>query len=95
MYKNVADRILECSSVTVMARTALQRGIDASFEREPKKRYARELLFSTVINVMGNVVTGAPCLCSCIRTQFSHHLMSQSQNFTKKSRTRIPPWSLP
>ncbi|WP_250480079.1 MULTISPECIES: hypothetical protein [unclassified Caballeronia] len=65
VFKNVADRILGSRSVTVMARTALQRAldqqwIDASFERKLKQQYSSELLFSTVIVVIENVVTGGP-----------------------------------
>ncbi|WP_250480123.1 MULTISPECIES: IS4 family transposase [unclassified Caballeronia] len=63
VLKEVVDRFLQHSPVTVMARVALQRAldpewIDALFERERKSQYTRELLFSTVVDVMASVAVG-------------------------------------
>lgn len=59
----VVERCAKHSPVTVMARLALQRAlepawIDAMFERECGMQYTRELLFSTVVEVMSVVAVG-------------------------------------
>lgn len=59
----VVERCAKHSPVTVMARLALQRAlepawIDAMFERECGAQYTRELLFSTVVELMSVVAVG-------------------------------------
>lgn len=59
----VVERCAKHSPVTVMARLALQRAlepawIDALFERECGAQYTRELLFSTVVELMSVVAVG-------------------------------------
>jgi IS4 transposase len=59
----VVERCAKHSPVTVMARLALQRSlepawIDAMFERECGTQYTRELLFSTVVELMSVVAVG-------------------------------------
>jgi IS4 transposase len=59
----VVERCAKHSPVTVMARLALQRAlgpawIDAMFERECGTQYTRELLFSTVVELMSVVAVG-------------------------------------
>jgi IS4 transposase len=59
----VLERFLEESPVSVMARLALQRAIsaewvDSVFEAHRDKQYTRELLFSTVVELMALVALG-------------------------------------
>ena len=59
----VVERCAKQGPVTVMARLALQRAlepawIDAMFERECGEQYTRELLFSTVVELMSVVAIG-------------------------------------
>lgn len=59
----VMERCAKRSPVTVMARLALQRAlepawIDGMFERECGAQYTRELLFSTVVELMSMVAVG-------------------------------------
>src|ERR1700710_1385592 len=59
----VLSRFIEQSPVTVMARLALGRAldpgwIDALFEEHRQRQYTRELLFSTVVDVMAGVAVG-------------------------------------
>jgi IS4 transposase len=59
----VVERCAKQGPVTVMARLALQRALDAAwidamFERECGEQYTRELLFSTVVDVMAVVAVG-------------------------------------
>lgn len=59
----VMERFVERSPLTVMARLALERAlqaewVDALFEAHRQRQYTRELLFSTVIDLMSLVVLG-------------------------------------
>lgn len=59
----VVERCAEQSPVTVMARLALQRALepawlDELFERERGAQYTRELLFSTIVELMSVVAVG-------------------------------------
>ncbi len=59
----VLQRFIEASPVSVMARLALQRAVsaewmDALFEQHRERQYTRELLFSTVIELMSLVAVG-------------------------------------
>lgn len=59
----VVERCVQRSPVTVLARLALQRAleprwIDELFERECGAQYTRELLFSTVVELMSVVAVG-------------------------------------
>jgi IS4 transposase len=59
----VLQRFMEASPVSVMARLALQRAVsaewmDALFEQHRERQYTRELLFSTVIELMSLVAVG-------------------------------------
>lgn len=63
MMDAVIQRCAKHSPVTVMARLALQRAlepawVDALFEREGGAQYTRELLFSTVVELMSVVAVG-------------------------------------
>jgi hypothetical protein len=63
MMDAVVQQCAKHSPVTVMARLALQRAldpawIDAMFERECGAQYTRELLFSTVVELMSVVAVG-------------------------------------
>jgi IS4 transposase len=58
---NIFERFAEQSSVTVMARAALEHAlspgaIDALFEQAAERQYTRTLLFSTVVDLMATVV---------------------------------------
>lgn len=63
MMDAVVERCARHSPVTVMARLALERAlepawVDAMFERECGAQYTRELLFSTVVELMSVVAVG-------------------------------------
>src|SRR3954452_25439779 len=59
---DIFERFAEQSPVTVMARAALEhalapRAVDAIFEAVAQRQYSRTLLFSTVVGLMGSVVS--------------------------------------
>lgn len=59
----VVERFIEGSPVTVMARLALGRALDAQwidalFEQHRERQYKRELLFSTSVDLMSMVAVG-------------------------------------
>lgn len=61
----VFERFAKLSPITVMARAALEhalapQAIDALFEATAQRQYTRTLLFSTVVDLMGTVVTNVP-----------------------------------
>ncbi len=63
MLGEIFHRFIEESSVTVMTRGLLERllnpeQLDGWFERTAEKQYTRELLFSTVVGLMMQVVCG-------------------------------------
>lgn len=63
MLGEIFDRFIEESPVTVMTRGLLERllspgQLDAWFERTAEKQYTRELLFSTVVDLLMQVVCG-------------------------------------
>jgi len=63
VMKAVLERFVERSPVTVMARVALERALSAEwvdelFEAHRQRQYTRELLFSTVVQLMSLVVLG-------------------------------------
>ncbi len=63
MLSKLFDRFVKESPVTVMTRGLLERllnpgQLDAWFERTAEKQYTRELLFSTVVDLLMQVVCG-------------------------------------
>jgi hypothetical protein len=57
------EAFVEASPVSVMVRGVLERAfeahrLDALFERTAEKGYTRELLFSTLVRLMSEVVLG-------------------------------------
>jgi hypothetical protein len=61
LFKDVFDRFVDESPICVMARGLMERALtpqslDALFERIAQHQYTRELLFSTVVDVMALVV---------------------------------------
>ena len=61
MLGEVFDRFIEKSPISVMVRGTLERvpgpdPLDWWYERTAKKQYTRELLFSTVYDLMSQVV---------------------------------------
>jgi hypothetical protein len=63
MLGEIFDRFVKESPVTVMTRGLLERllnpgQLDAWFERTAQKQYTRELLFSTVVDLLMQVVCG-------------------------------------
>jgi IS4 transposase len=59
----IMERFMQRSPVTVMVRRTLQHAvssqwIDALFEAQRDKQYTRELLFSTMVDLMGVVALG-------------------------------------
>lgn len=60
---DVLDRFVRESAVTVMVRATMENALeaealDALFERTAERQYTRELLFSTMVDLMGTVVCG-------------------------------------
>lgn len=63
LMDSIMTRFAERAPVTVMARLTLQRAldqrwVDTLFERHRQSQYTRELLFSTIVEIMSLVVTG-------------------------------------
>ena len=63
MLGEIFDRFVEKSPVTVMTRGRLERllspaRLDEWFERTAEKQYTRELLFSTAVDLLMQVVCG-------------------------------------
>lgn len=61
-FSAMFDRFVQESPVSVMARAAMENAlspaaVDAVFEKHTDRQYTRDLLFSTVVNLMGMVVT--------------------------------------
>lgn len=66
----VLKRFVDKAPVAVMARLGLQRAIGPDwvnevFEQHSKTQYTRELLFSTVVDLMSLVALGAPVPARC------------------------------
>lgn len=62
LMSKIFDRFVEKTPVTVMARAAMEHALapealDALFVEHADKQYTRELLFSSVVDLMGVVVT--------------------------------------
>jgi hypothetical protein len=58
------ERFVKCSPVTVMARAVMERALDPArldgiFREQAKRQYEKELLFSSLVDVMALVVCGA------------------------------------
>jgi len=63
IFKNVFERFVKSHPVAVMARALMERalepkGLDALFRTHAKRQYEKELLFSTLVDVMAVVVCG-------------------------------------
>jgi hypothetical protein len=61
LFKELFDRFVEQSPICVMARGLMERAlapkrVDALFEKTAQRQYTRELLFSTIVDVMALVV---------------------------------------
>jgi len=61
LLSKVFERFVKQRPVTVMARAAMEHALapeelDALFEANTDKQYTRELLFSSVVDLMGVVV---------------------------------------
>src|ERR1700676_2193018 len=61
LFKDVFDRFVDETPICVMARGLMERalasqGLDALFEKTAQRQYTRELLFSTVVDLMALVV---------------------------------------
>ena len=74
LMDSIMTRFAERAPVTVMARLTLQRAldqhwIDTLFEQHRQSQYTRELLFSTIVEIMSVVVAGLrPSLHAAART---------------------------
>jgi len=60
---DIFERFAQQSPITVMARAALEhalspQAIDTLFEQTAQRQYTRTLLFSSVVDLMGSVVSG-------------------------------------
>lgn len=63
LLEQVFERFVKESSISVIVRGLLEKALcpqilDELFERSAKTQYTRELLFSTVVNLMSLVVCG-------------------------------------
>jgi IS4 transposase len=87
MLDAVVERFLGQSPLTVMARLVLERAcdagwVDALFEESRQRQYHRELLFSEVVDRMGQVVLGLrPSLHAAVQR---HRVGVSVQAFYKK-----------
>src|SRR3978361_449648 len=74
IWTSVVERFEQHAPASVMARTALEHAlpagwIDEVFDRYRQRQYSRELLFSTVVELMTLVSLGLrPCLHAVART---------------------------
>src|SRR3954451_18824049 len=64
LLNSVFERFVERTPFAVMARSLLERALapealDALFEEKADTQYTRELTFSSVVDLMGQVVTSA------------------------------------
>src|SRR5882757_8735909 len=64
LLSHVFERFIEKTPFAVMARSLLERtlapeALDALFEEKADTQYTRELTFSSVVDLMGQVVTSA------------------------------------
>src|SRR5947209_20179082 len=75
MLGKVFDRFVEKSPISVMVRSLLERvlgaeQLDAWYERTVEKQYTRTLLFSTVYNLLSEVVF---CMQPSPHAAYRHH----------------------
>jgi len=75
MLGKVFDRFVEKSPISVMVRGLLERvlgaeQLDAWYERTVEKQYTRTLLFSTVYNLLSDVVF---CIQPSLHAAYRHH----------------------
>ena len=75
MLGEVFDRFVEKSPISVMVRGLLERvlgaeQLDAWYERTVEKQYTRTLLFSTVYNLLSDVVF---CIQPSLHAAYRHH----------------------
>lgn len=90
---DIFERFARQSPVTVMARAALEhalspRAIDALFERVAQRQYTRTLLFSSVVDLMGSVVTKVqPAINAAYRAKAETLGVSLKAVYDKLDRT--------
>jgi hypothetical protein len=75
MLGKVFERFVEKSPISVMVRGLLERvlgaeQLDAWYERTVEKQYTRTLLFSTVYNLLSQVVF---CIQPSLHAAYRHH----------------------
>lgn len=85
----VFDRFTQNSPVAVMVRGLLERvfdpaAVNALFEQHAEKQYTRELLFSDIVDVMGEVVVGSqPSVNAGLRARQDRLRVSRSAFYQK------------
>jgi IS4 transposase len=92
MFEEVMKRFEQRAPVCVMARLALQRAIapqwiDEVFAKHRQRQYPRELLFSTVVELMTLVSLGLSPSLHAAATQTKHLPVSLAALYEKVNRT--------
>ena len=87
LLNSVFDRFVQESPVAVMVRGLLEHvltpaSVDALFEQHAENQYTRELLFSQVVDLMGQVVCG-------IYPSANAAYQKQRQRFTRVAHGRL------
>ena len=89
LLSNVFERFATKTPVTVMARAAMEHALapealDALFDENADKQYTRDLLFSSVVDLMGVVVTkGAPSVNAAFKSVASTLPVSLASVYNK------------
>ena len=89
LLNTVFDRFVQESPVAVMVRGLLEHvltpaSVDALFEQHAESQYTRELLFSQVVDLMGEVVCGVyPSANAAYQKQREHFAVSRTAVYDK------------
>ena len=96
LLNSVFDRFVQESPVAVMVRGLLEHvltpaSVDALFEQHADNQYTRELLFSQVVDLMGQVVCGIyPSANAAYQKQRQHFTVSRTAVYDKLNGVEPP-----
>ena len=85
LMSKIFERFVEKTPVSVMARAAMEHAmapeaLDALFVKHANKQYTRELLFSSVVDLMGVVVSKVVGPMSGARATAASHIAREKSN---------------
>ena len=95
LFNSVFDRFVQESPVAVMVRGLLEHvltpaSVDALFEQHAENQYTRELLFSQVVDLMGQVVCGIYPSANAAYQKQRKPLPCRARPFTTNSTASNP-----